>query len=131
VIRSYGVAGLQAMIREHLRLARLFQQWLEQDGRFSVMAPVNFSLVCFRLHQEGAPEESLEKLNRELLEKVNASSRVFLTHTSLKGRYVLRLAIGQRTTTETHVREAWELIRENLTSLNSLPSNHSLCNTSS
>jgi len=110
VIRSYGVKGLQETVREHLRLAQMFKTWVEDDSRFELMAPVNFSLVCFRFRKKGVSEEELTRLNAELLEKVNASGRVFLTHTSLKGRYAIRMSIGQRTTTERHVREAWELI---------------------
>ncbi len=112
VIRSYGVEGLRDMIREHIRLASLFRQWVEEDSRFEVMAPVQFSLVCFRLKIEGADEEKLARLNAELLEKVNRSGRVFMTHTSLKGRYAIRMAIGQRATEERHVREAWDLLTQ-------------------
>ncbi len=110
VIRSYGLKGLQEVVREHLRLAGLFKEWVEKDSRFELMAPVNFSLVCFRLKKEGASEGELARLNAALLEKVNASGRIFLTHTSLKGKYTIRMAIGQRTTTEENVREAWDLI---------------------
>lgn len=110
VIRSYGIEGLQKMVRRHLLLANLFREWVEEDSRFELMAPVNFGLVCFRYKQEGATEEELTRLNTTLLEKVNSSGRVFLTHTSLKGRYAIRMAIGQRTTTEKNVRDAWELI---------------------
>jgi len=113
VIRSYGVEGLKEMVREHIRLAGLFKEWIEEDGRFELMAPVQFSLVCFRFKKEGASEEELARLNAELLEKVNQSGRVFLTHTSLKGRYAIRMAIGQRTTEEEHVRAAWALITQN------------------
>lgn len=112
VIRTYGVQGLQEMVREHLRLARLFQRWVDEDDLFEIMAPVNFSLVCFRLNDDSTSEKKLERMNRELLEKINATGQVYLTHTSLKGRYVLRMAIGQRTTGERHVREAWELIQQ-------------------
>jgi len=117
VIRSYGVEGLRDMIREHIRLASLFRQWVEEDSRFEVMAPVQFSLVCFRLKKEGSDEQKLARLNAELLEKVNRSGRVFMTHTSLKGRYAMRMAIGQRATEERHVREAWELITQTATRL--------------
>ena len=112
VIRSYGFEGLQAMVREHLRLAALFKNWVEEDSRFELMAPVHYSLVCFRYKKAGLPEEELDLLNAALLEKVNESGKVFLTHTSLKGKYAIRMAIGQRTTTEKHIREAWEIIRE-------------------
>lgn len=109
VIRSYGVEGLQALLREHIRLAQLFKEWVEKDRRFEVLAPVPFSLVCFRFN-DGRNDDALDIFNRELLEKVNAEGRVFLTHTTLRGRYVLRMAIGQRTTQERHVREAWEIV---------------------
>ncbi len=109
VIRSYGVEGLQAMLREHIRLAQLFAGWVKENGKFELMAPVPFSLVCFRLN-DGREEQSLDALNKKLLEKINATGQVFLTHTTLGGRYVLRLAVGQRTTAERHVRAAWELI---------------------
>jgi aromatic-L-amino-acid decarboxylase len=112
VIRSYGVEGLQALLREHIRLARLFQGWVEGDPRFELLAPVPFSLVCFRFN-DGRGDEALDAFNRKLLENVNAEGRVFLTHTSLRGRYALRMAIGQRTTQERHVREAWEIIVRN------------------
>ena len=109
VIRSYGVEGLQAMLREHIRLARLFESWVENDRRFELLAPVPFSLVCFRFN-DGRDNESLDIFNKKLLDKVNAEGRIFLTHTSLRGRFALRMAIGQRTTQEKHVREAWEII---------------------
>lgn len=112
VIRSYGVEGLRAMVREHLRLAELFKGWVEADERFELMAPVNLSLVCFRLRKAGASEAELARLNAELLERVNAGGRVYLTHTALKSRYAIRMAIGQRSTAERHVREAWGLISE-------------------
>ncbi|MGQ9671930.1 MAG: pyridoxal phosphate-dependent decarboxylase family protein [Candidatus Aminicenantales bacterium] len=110
VIRSYGVEGLRAILREHLRLAQLFKSWVEADERFELMAPVPLSLVCFRLN-DGRSELELDGLNRELLSRINATGRVFLTHTSLRNRYVLRMAIGQRTTQERHVREAWQIIQ--------------------
>ena len=112
VIRTYGVEGLQELVREHLRLARLLKEWAEEDGRFELMAPAYFSLVCFRLNPGGAAEEELDQINRRLLEEINATGQVFMTHTSLRGRFVLRLAIGQRTTSERHVRDAWDLIQE-------------------
>jgi aromatic-L-amino-acid decarboxylase len=109
VIRSYGVEGLQAMVREHLRLATLFKGWVEADGRFALLAPVDLGLVCFRL-DDGREESGLDDLNRRLLERVNASGRVFLTHTTLRGKYTIRLVVGQRTTEERHVRGAWDII---------------------
>jgi aromatic-L-amino-acid decarboxylase len=109
VLRSYGVEGIQAMVREHIRLAGLFEGWVKADPRFELIAPVDLSLVCFRLN-DGRGETALNALNRRLLDRVNGSGRVYLTHTSLRGRFTIRLVVGQRTTAERHVREAWEII---------------------
>jgi aromatic-L-amino-acid decarboxylase len=111
VIRSYGVKGLQALVREHIRLARLFRSWLEEHPLFEIMAPSPLSLVCFRFN-DGRPEEELNPLNQLLHERINASGKIFLTHTTLRGRYTLRLVVGTRTTQEKHVRLAWEIIRQ-------------------
>ncbi len=110
VIRSYGLEGIQAMVREHLRLARLFEALVRSEPGFEVLAPVNLSLVCFRWNDGRRSEEELAALNQKLLDKVNASGRVYLTHTSLRGKYTIRLVVGQRTTEERHVRLAWELL---------------------
>jgi aromatic-L-amino-acid decarboxylase len=104
VLRCYGREGLQAMIREHLRLAAAFERWVDQEPGWEVCAPRLFSLVCFRL--EGGDEE-----NERLLERVNASGEVFLSHTRLDGRFVLRLAIGNARTTEDDVLLAWDVLR--------------------
>ena len=109
VIRSYGVEGLQAMVREHIRLAGLVKEWVEADARFELLAPVELGLVCFRLN-DGRDETGLNALNQELLDRINATGRVFLTHTTLRGKYTIRLVVGQRTTEERHVREAWDII---------------------
>ncbi len=110
VIRSYGVEGLQRIVHEHIRLAEMVKGWIEQDGRFELMAPVPVSLVCFRLNG-GRDEEQLNELNKEFLERLNRSGKLLLTQTSLRGKYVLRLSIAARLTEEKHVREAWEMIR--------------------
>jgi len=110
VLRSYGIEGLQNMVREHIQLAQKLRQWITDDERFELMAPVDFSLVCFRLNPGDIPEPQLNELNRELLERVNGTRRTLLTHTKLKGKYVIRFCIGQRTTKERHVRQIWELI---------------------
>jgi aromatic-L-amino-acid decarboxylase len=111
VIRSYGVAGLQGMVREHIRLAEMFKKWVEDHEDFELMAPVSSSLICFRNHGQH-PEDRLNELNKELLERLNRTGKIYLTHTELSGNYVLRLVIGQRTTEERHVRDAWNLITE-------------------
>ncbi|HEX7335876.1 MAG TPA: aminotransferase class I/II-fold pyridoxal phosphate-dependent enzyme [Gemmatimonadales bacterium] len=113
VIRSYGVAGLQAVVRKHVALARELAGWIEAEPGFELMAPVAFGLVCFRYRPPGTPDgPPLDDANRALLARVNASRRVHLTHTQLGGRYVIRLVIGQRETAREHVEEAWRLVRE-------------------
>jgi len=109
VIRSYGVKGLQKIVREHIRLAEMVEDWVEQDERFELMAPVTVSLVCFRL-KDGRSEEELNELNRAFLEKLNQTGKLLLTHTTLRGKYVLRLAVAARMTEERHVQAAWDLI---------------------
>jgi aromatic-L-amino-acid decarboxylase len=109
VVRSYGVEGLQAMVCEHLRLAALVRDWVEADPRFELLAPVELGLVCFRLN-DGRDEDGLEVLNRRFLERVNASGSVYLSHTTLRGKYTIRLVVGQRTTEERHVRNAWDVL---------------------
>jgi len=109
VVRSYGVEGLQAMVREHMRLAGLVKDWVEADSRFELLAPVDLALVCFRLN-DGRNEPALNELNRRFLERVNAAGTIFLTHTTLRGKYTVRLVVGQRTTEERHVRGAWDVI---------------------
>ncbi len=110
VLRCYGRDGLQQMIREHVRLAELFEGWVRAEPEWEVTAPRHFSLVCFR--RDGSDEE-----NEALLERVNASGEAFLSHTKLGDRYVLRLAIGQERTTEDDVRLVWDVLRREAASV--------------
>jgi aromatic-L-amino-acid decarboxylase len=103
VLRCFGAEGLRAIQRKHIRLARLFAGWVEDDPAWELAAPQRFSLVVFRRH--GTDEE-----NEEIVERANASGEIFLSHTKLDGRYVLRLAIGNARTTEDDVRRAWEVL---------------------
>jgi aromatic-L-amino-acid decarboxylase len=103
VLRCYGAEGLRAMHREHIRLARLFADWVEADPGWELAAPLRFSLVVFR--RNGTDEE-----NEAIVERANRSGEIFLSHTRLDGRYVLRLAIGNARTTEEDVRRAWEVL---------------------
>lgn len=104
VLRCYGRAGLQQRIREHVRLASLFEGWVRAEPGWEVVAPRHFSLVCFR---RGASDEE----NERLLERVNATGEVFVSHARLGGRYALRLAVGSFRTTEADVRLAWDVLR--------------------
>lgn len=114
VIRSYGVEGLRTVFRRHVALAREFAGWVSAAADFELLAPAPLGLVCFRYRPAAvaADDPRLDALNRELLARVNASGRVFLTHTVLGGRYTIRLAVGQRCTEREHVEEAWRLVRE-------------------
>jgi aromatic-L-amino-acid decarboxylase len=104
VLRCYGREGLQSRIREHVRLAELFESWVRDEQGWELCAPRPFSVVCFR--RDASDEE-----NEALLERVNASGEIFISHTRLNGRYVLRLAIGNERTTEDDVRRAWDVLR--------------------
>jgi aromatic-L-amino-acid decarboxylase len=104
VLRCYGREGLQAVIREHVRLAALFEEWVRDEPGWTIEAPRPFSLVCFRL-------DASDEANEELLRRVNESGEIFLSHTRLRDRFVLRLAIGNARTTEDDVRLAWDVLR--------------------
>jgi aromatic-L-amino-acid/L-tryptophan decarboxylase len=103
VLRVYGAEGLRAIQREHIRLAALFADWVEADPEWELCAPRRFSLVVFR--RNGSDED-----NERILEQANRSGDIFLSHTKLNGRYVLRLAIGNVSTTEDDVRRAWDVL---------------------
>ena len=103
VIRHYGIAGLQHHVRRHVELAQAFASWVEASPRFELAVRPPLNLVCFR-HTGG------DEFNRELLDRLNASGRLYLTHTTLGGRFALRLCVGQTNTDERHVAEAWRTI---------------------
>jgi aromatic-L-amino-acid decarboxylase len=104
ILRCYGREGLQRILREHVRLAELFAGWVEAEPGWELVAPVRFSLVAFR--RDASDEE-----NEALLERVNRSGEIFVSHTRLHGRYVIRFAVGNARTTEADVRRAWEVLR--------------------
>jgi aromatic-L-amino-acid decarboxylase len=110
VLRCYGRSGLQERLREHVRLAALFESWVVAESGWEVTAPRHFSLVCFR--RNGSDEE-----NERLLERVNDSGEVFLSHTRFDDRYMLRLAVGNFRTNEDDVRLAWDVLRREASAL--------------
>ena len=115
VIRTYGVEGLQSILREHIRLALYFEDLLKKDGRFEILAPTSVNLVCFRYRPIDAPNDSeLEMLNKQLMDKINHSGKAFLTHTKLKGIYTLRVVIGQTFVNQKHIDDFWGLIQEKI-----------------
>jgi aromatic-L-amino-acid decarboxylase len=108
VWRTFGRAGVAARIRDHLRLAHLFGEWIENDPRFELSAPIVMGVVCFRLR------DADDKTNSAVVEKINASGKAYLTQTKLCGRTCIRLGLGNILTTEHHLRNVWSLIRESL-----------------
>jgi aromatic-L-amino-acid decarboxylase len=105
VLRHFGANGIRKRLVEHMRLAQLFARWVDASADFIRVAPVPFSVVCFRADADDA-------LNERLLDAVNAGGEVFLSHTRLQDRFTLRLAIGNLRTTEAHVARAWAILQE-------------------
>ena len=135
VMRYFGAEGLRDRLRNQIALAREFADWVDQSEQFERLAPVPFSLVCFRARPTHFPKESarsleenasfadrsreveieentLNILNEKLLEEVNRRGKVFLSHTKLNGRFTLRLAIGNIRTSREHVKLAWDELNE-------------------
>ncbi len=111
IFRYFGTDGIAARIREHCALAQRFAGWVDAHPQMERLAPVHFSVVCFRIRPRGAGDEAeLERINADVLERVNASGGIFISHTKLKGKYCLRLAIGNLQTGEEHIRRAFALI---------------------
>ena len=116
ILRYFGADGIRARLEEHMRLARTFAGWVDAHPDFERLAPVPFSVVCFRARPRGREwsEMELESLNQQVLDTVNRSGEVFLSHTKLDGRFTLRLAVGHIRTTERHIGRAWELLQHAL-----------------
>ena len=112
IIRAFGVRGLADRLREHCALAQRFADWVRADADWEVMAPVPFSLVCFRHAPKGLSDAELDARNEAIMHAVNAGGDVFLSHTKLRGRFTLRLAVGNIRTEERHVALAWSRLRE-------------------
>ncbi len=108
--RSLGREGVVSRLREQIRLANLLANWIKSDDRFELAAPVSMGVICFRF--VGADKDELDKINSEIVERINASGRAYLTQTKLRGQTVMRIGLGNVLTTEEHLRNAWELIRE-------------------
>ena len=105
VLRHYGVEGLQHHVRQHIALAQDFANWVRTDNRFEIAAPVPLNLVCFRL-------KSGDTGNPALMERLNRSGDLYLTHTKLNGKFTLRMSIGGTNTQRRHVERAWKRIQE-------------------
>jgi aromatic-L-amino-acid decarboxylase len=123
ILRSFGARQLREHIGRHISLAQQFAEWVDGHPDFQRMAPVPFSVVCFRWRPaEPRPgiswsDATLDRANAELLDRVNATGEVFLTHTRIRGALALRLAIGHLRTEIAHVRRAWDLLQAQVASL--------------
>ena len=112
VIRYFGVEGMVARIRDHIRLARLFASWVEESKDWEMMAPVPFALVCFRACPYGAHD--LDALNERIMNDINTSGEAYLSHTKLGGKFTLRLSVGSIRVEERHIEKVWSELNERL-----------------
>ncbi|GMY38298.1 tyrosine/dopa decarboxylase 5 [Fagus crenata] len=118
VLRSYGVGNLRNFLRNHVKMAKLFEELLRHDNRFEVVAPRNFALVCFRFlpWSNGGDNyddvECANVLNQKLLESINGSGQVYMSPTVVDKVYIIRCAIGATLTEERHVIGAWKVVQE-------------------
>lgn len=112
IIRAFGVRGLADRLRGHCALARRFADWVRADSDWELMAQVPFSLVCFRYAPNGVSDAELDAHNEAIMHAVNGGGDVFLSHTKLRGKFTLRLAVGNIRTEERHVALAWLRLRE-------------------
>ena len=111
VIRAYGVNRIVDVLRSHIAMAEEFAMWVDADPDWVLAAPQMFSLVCFRYAPAGVPPKEADAMNQQILDRVNAGGRAYMSHTRLNGRLVIRLAIGNLRTERRHVRGAWDLLR--------------------
>ncbi|OGU54828.1 MAG: amino acid decarboxylase [Ignavibacteria bacterium RBG_13_36_8] len=118
IIRYFGREGLISRIREHLRMGQQFAKWIDEHPGFERMAPTPFSTVCFRALPPGVKKESeINLFNERLMNEVNNTGKVFLTHTKLNDKFVIRLVVSGIRTEERHVKQAWELLKTKLDEL--------------
>ena len=113
LLRWFGVEGLRRRVRRHIELGREFASWVDADPEWERLAPVPFSTVCFR-HRPASlagDDEALDAHNAALIEAVNRTGEVFLSHTRLSGVFAIRLSVGNLRTEARHVARAWELLR--------------------
>jgi aromatic-L-amino-acid decarboxylase len=111
IIRYFGVEGITARLRNHIAMAKEFSDWMKQEKDFEILAPVNFSTVCFRYNLGNKSENELNVINENLLENINKSGKIFLSHTKLNSRFVIRITIGSIRHEKRHVEEAFKIIK--------------------
>jgi aromatic-L-amino-acid decarboxylase len=113
--RSLGRAGVVARLREQIRLANLLADWIKKNARFELSAQSSMGVICFRFID--ADESKIDQLNSDIVERINASGRAYLTQTKLRGRTVMRIGLGNVLTTEEHLRKGWKLIQDTAVNL--------------
>jgi aromatic-L-amino-acid decarboxylase len=112
VLRSFGTEALQEKLRHHILMAKELAEQIDQEDEFELMAPVTLNLVSFRYKPDGIKDEKeLNRINEKLLQKINGTGRIYLSHTKLNGKYVLRMQIGQTNVAKKHVEDAWKIIQ--------------------
>ncbi|KAJ8631403.1 hypothetical protein MRB53_024726 [Persea americana] len=131
VLRTYGVANLRNFLRTHVKMAKHFEGLVAMDKRFEIVVPRNFAMVCFRLlppaddGENGSADGRANELNRKLLEAINSSGRIYMTHAVVGGTYMIRFAVGATLTEDRHVNLAWKVVKEHADSLvNSMAEGH-------
>ncbi|MDD5360813.1 MAG: pyridoxal-dependent decarboxylase [Ignavibacteria bacterium] len=112
VIRSFGVKGLQEKIRYQLKLAEMIYDRIDKSEEFEILAPLTANLVCFRFKPKNRSEEELNSINENLMQRINDSGKMYISHTKLNGKYTLRMVIAQAYVEEKHITEAWKLLNE-------------------
>jgi aromatic-L-amino-acid decarboxylase len=113
VIRSYGLEGLKKKIREHISIAAELEQWIRNTPNFEVVTARTLNLVCFRYKPNGIDNQTeLSQLNEKLLQALNATGKMYLSHTKLNGIYTLRMVTSQTYVTLSHVKQAWQTIQQ-------------------
>jgi aromatic-L-amino-acid decarboxylase len=113
LIRWFGVDGLRRRVRRHIELARAFAGWVDAAPDWERLAPVPFATVCFR-HRPPAiasDEPALDRHNAAVMDAVNRTGEIFLSHTKLNGRFAIRVSVGNVRTEARHVERAWELLQ--------------------
>lgn len=124
ILRSYGIENLRKFLRNHIKMAKIFEGLIAMDKRFEVVVPRNFATVCFRISpidvgedQIITKEEATNNLNAKLLESINDSGKIFMTHAVIGGVYVMRFAVGASLTENRHVNLAWKVVQEHANAL--------------
>ncbi len=113
VIRSFGIEQMQQTLRNHISWVQSLAEEIKSNSDFEILAPVNLNLICFRyVPDKKLDTDSLNKINAKLLEKINSSGHLYLTHTKLEGKYVIRLVAGQTYLKDRHIEEAWQTVLE-------------------